>query len=67
MNANRERRKRRFPKSRTCLEVKEMEKELYETPFMKIIEWDKQDIITLSEPFSEGGDDFGGWNDSWFA
>ena len=43
-----------------------MEKELYETPFMKIIEWEKQDVVTLSEPFSEGGDDFGGWNDSWF-
>ena len=33
---------------------------------MKIIEWEKQDVITLSEPFSEGGDDFGDWNNNWF-
>ena len=43
-----------------------MEKELYETLFMKIIEWDKQDVVTLSKPFAEGGDDFGDWNKNWF-
>ena len=41
-----------------------MEKELYDALFMKIIEWDKQDVITQSIPSSDG-DDFGEWDGSW--
>ena len=44
-----------------------MEKELYHFLFIRIIEWDTQDIVTGSTADSEEGDDLGGWNSSWFA
>ena len=56
-----------FPKTRRFIEVKQMEKEFYKSFFMEIIEWDKQDVVTLSESFSDGDDDFGKWNEGWFG
>lgn len=43
-----------------------MKKEFYQPLYMQIMEWTKQDVVTLSTPASIGEDDLGSWNSDWF-